>query len=117
MQVESGAARATGGGPWSMADTDGFTSADLVLLEDAYWAGVARTAWGACRLVGTEFAHYLALFAAAPDPGPSPVMTVIRFRATGSYALMTRGAIVATGKSLRALIPAMVAGGTAARPD
>jgi hypothetical protein len=88
-------------------DARGFTSADLRLLHEAHQNGLAARRWGRCQFAANEFSQYLAIWsAAAPEHAP-PGLTIIRFSETGAYALMAGGRIVANGKTLAEILPAL----------
>ena len=91
-------------------DSEGFTSSDVKLLQDAHQRGVARQNWGRAEFAANDFSQYLAIWdesAAEHDP---PARVIARFWKTGTYALIVQGRFVANGKTLRAILPALAAG-------
>jgi hypothetical protein len=86
-------------------EAGGFTSADLRLLHDAHQSGVAG--WRRGQFASNEFSQYLAIWTEACVDHAQSSLTIIRFNETGAYALMVNGRIVANGKSLAEILPAL----------
>jgi hypothetical protein len=97
---DSGAPSATAG-----LEASGFTSADLQLLREAHQSGVAG--WRRGQFASNEFSQYLAIWTDASVEYAQPSLTIIRFSETGAYALMVSGRIVANGKTLAEILPAL----------
>jgi hypothetical protein len=85
----------------------GFTAADLVVLDEIHATAVMRRWWRRGQLVENEFAHYLAVWGAETDAGDPPALALARFRKTGTYALTIGSTVVASGKSLSDVLPAL----------
>ena len=83
----------------------GFTSADLLLLHEAHRSAGLR--WGRSQFAANAFSQFLALWTHGADPYAPPSLTVIRFSETGAYALMVGGRIVANGRDLAEILPAV----------
>jgi hypothetical protein len=103
-----------GGAPSAAAglEASGFTRADLRLLHEAHRSGVAG--WRRGQFASNEFSQFLAVWTEASLEHGQPSLTIIRFRETGAYALMVNGRIVANGKTLAEILPALA---PAERPD
>ena len=93
----------------------GFTAADLALLDEAYRSGVAQRGWGPALLAANDFARYLAVWEKPPVDREPPMLAIIRFDDTGTYALLAQGEIVASGRSLPAIMPALLVAASPAR--
>jgi len=99
-----------------MIDPNGFTGSDLTLLNSAYRHGRVSHSWGRAQFVANDFSHYLAIWdnvAAADRP---PYLSIVRFRRTGTYALVKGGKIVASDKRLATLLPVLAVAGRADEP-
>jgi hypothetical protein len=86
----------------------GFTADDLHMLLDVQAAAMLRGAWGRGALNANVFADYLAMW--SPDAGGETDPTVLvlaRFKRTGTYLLTVASTVVASGRSLRDLLPAL----------
>lgn len=83
----------------------GFTSADMVLLHEAHQDAGPR--WTRSQFATNGFSQFLAIWTDGADTHASPGLTVIRFTETGAYALMVGGRIVANGKTLPEILPAI----------
>jgi hypothetical protein len=90
------------------AEDAGFTVGDLALLEAAYRSGVAERGWGPAQFAANDFSRYLAVWERPPVDREPPMLAIIRFDDTGTYALLTQGRIVASGRSLQAILPALL---------
>jgi hypothetical protein len=91
----------------------GFTSTDLKMLHEARC--VVEGGWDRTQFAANEFSQYLAIWTTAGAQQTQPSLTVIRFSETGAYALMASSRIVANGKTLAEILPALaVAGQTTA---
>lgn len=95
------------------AATGGFTAEDWMQLRDAYRSGAERRVWGRAEVASNDFSQYLAIWYDPPTGREPPNLAVVRFDATGTYALLAGETFVATGASLREILPAL----SAARPD
>jgi hypothetical protein len=103
---------ATGG--HEVAARGGFTEADLIALVNVHATAITRHFWGRARLISNEFAHYLAVWGPkTPDSAP-PSLALARFKKTGTYVLTIGTTVVATGKSLDDVLPALASGFAAA---
>ena|SRR5258706_10867406 len=91
----------------ALFDTKGFTGGDLRLLQEAHRSGVANRGWGRAQFATNEFSEYLAIWENGSDAHDLPSVVIARFLATGTYALLIRAKIVASGKSLQAIIPGL----------
>ncbi len=85
--------------------TQRFTSADIVLLHEAHQSAGLR--WGRSQFAANAFSQFLAIWTEGADTHAPPSLTVIRFSETGAYALMVGGRIVANGKNLSEILPAI----------
>jgi hypothetical protein len=96
-----------GGAPSAAAglEASGFTGADLRLLREAHQSGVAG--WRRGQIASNEFSQYLAIWTEASVYHAQPSLIIIRFNETGAYALMVNGQIVANGKTLAEILPAL----------
>jgi hypothetical protein len=101
---------AVGGGG---AAAGGFTAQDWTQLKNAYRSGAERRVWGRAEVASNDFSQYLAIWYDPPTGREPPNLAVVRFDATGTYALLAGEAFVATGASLQEILPAL----SAARPD
>jgi hypothetical protein len=90
----------------------GFTAQDWTQLEDAYRSGAQSRRWGHAEVATNDFSQYLALWYDPPAGREPPNVAVVRFDQTGTYALLSGEAFVATGASLMEILPAL----SAARP-
>ena len=100
---------------WAVGDrapVRGFTAQDWTQLEDAYRSGAGSRRWGHAEVATNDFSQYLALWYDAPAGREPPNLAVVRFDQTGTYALLSGEAFVATGASLEEILPAL----SAARP-
>ena len=91
----------------------GFTAQDWTHLQDAYRSGAACRRWGHAEAARNDFSQYLAIWYEPPAAREPPDLAVVRFDATGTYALLAGEAFVATGASLQDIMPAL----SAARPE
>jgi hypothetical protein len=89
----------------------GFTRADLMLLHEAHQCAGPR--WGRSQFAANEISQFLAIWTEGADTHAPPSLTVIRFSETGAYALMVGGRIVANGKDLAEILPAIAQGALA----
>ena len=87
----------------------GFTAQDWTQLEDAYRSGARSQRWGHAEVATNDFSQYLALWYDPPAGREPPNLAVVRFDQTGTYALLSGEAFVATGASLREILPALSA--------
>jgi len=97
--------------------THGFTSGDLKLLKEAHQTGVAHRGWGRAQLASNYFSHYLAIWDGARAEHEPPTLVIVRFINTGTYALLVRGKIVTSGKTLDAILPALAIAGSPAEQE
>ena len=88
-------------------DDKNFTSGDLALLENVYRNGLANRGWGPAQFAANDFSQYLAVWNKPPVDREPPMLAIIRFLKTGTYALLVQGAIVANGRSLETILPAV----------
>jgi hypothetical protein len=92
----------------------GFTAADLMALGEI--RATTRHLWGRDQLVANEFAHYLAVWRPEAGLADPPALALARFKKTGTYMLMIGTTVVATGKRLSDVLPALpFAGGNSDR--
>ena len=100
------------GGP--LLDRKGFTSRDLKVLQEAHQRGIADRGWGRGQFVTNEFSEYLAIWndASADHDHERPTLSIVRFDNTGTYALLVDGKIVAAGKTLGTILPALAVAGS-----
>jgi hypothetical protein len=96
-----------------ISGSDGFTAADLLALGEVQAMAMARQLWGRGQLIANEFAHYLAVWSLAAGAAEPPMLALARFRKTGTYMLMIGTTIVASGRRLSDVLPAL--SGAAAR--
>ena len=90
-------------------DRRGFTSADLKLLQQTHQSGVASRGWGRAQFVANEFSQYLAIWDKASAERDRPILSIIRFGKTGTYALLADDKFIVTGDTLRAVLPTLTA--------
>jgi hypothetical protein len=90
----------------------GFTDADVQLLQEAHRCGMADRGWGRARFVLYPFAQYFAIWSADLAEQTPPVVSVVRFDRTGTYALLLNNRVVASGKSLNEILPTLAAAGS-----
>jgi hypothetical protein len=88
---------------------EGFTAQDWSELHDAYRSGAGRGGWGHAQAASNDFSHYLAIWHEPPAGREPPNLAIVRFAATGTYALLAGDTFVVTGASLRELLPALSA--------
>jgi hypothetical protein len=87
-----------------------FTTADVERLQRFYNAAAPDRGWRRAQFVANGFSQYFAIWESAAEPA----LAVIRFAASGSYALLARGRITITAPSLDAILPAAL---VQPRPD
>lgn len=85
----------------------GFTGDDVELLQEAHRSGAVHRDWGRAQFVANEFSQYLAIWDKASAERDPPTLSIIRFGKTGTYALLADDKIVASGDTLRAVLPAL----------
>jgi hypothetical protein len=88
----------------------GFTAADLIALGELHATATARHLWSRGEFVSNEFAHYLAVWGPQTDAADPPALALARFKKTGTYALTIGTTVVASGKSLSDVLPALSSG-------
>jgi hypothetical protein len=93
-------------GEQSIGEDRGFTAADLVQLGEVQAAALARRLWRRGEFVADGFAHYLAAWTGEAASGP-PLLVLARFRRTGTYALTLGTTVVANGRRLADVLPAL----------
>jgi len=93
----------------------GFSSEDVKLLQEAHKKGIANRGWGRAQFAANAFAHYLAIWDGATSDREPPTLSIVRFDKTGTYALLVHGKIVANGRTLGAILPALAV--AASTPD
>ena len=98
-----------------LLDAKGFSSEDMKLLQEAHQKGIATRGWGRAQFATNAFSHYLAIWDGATNDWEPPTLAIVRFDKTGTYALLVRGKIVANGRTLGAILPAMAV--AASTPD
>ena len=91
----------------------GFTAQDWTQLQHAYRSAAERGRWQHAEVATNDFSQCLALWFDPPAGREPPNLAVVRFDQTGTYALLSGEAFVATGASLDEILPALAA----ARPD
>jgi hypothetical protein len=94
----------------AVAASAGFTPADLIALSEVHAAAVARRVWGRGQLVANEFADYLAVWGPQTGGADPPALALARFKRTGTYVLTIGMTVVAGGKRLEDVLPALSAG-------
>lgn len=87
----------------------GFTAADLTALGQVQAA--PRHLWGRDQLIANEFAHHLAVWRPEAGIADPPASALARFKNTGTY-MMIGTTVVATGKRLSDVLPALRCYGT-----
>jgi hypothetical protein len=100
--------RVTEGG--TVKASGGFTAADLIALGEVHATAMARQLWSRGEFVSNEFAHYLAVWGPQTTAADPPALALARFKKTGTYALTIGTTVVASGKSLNELLPALSSG-------
>jgi hypothetical protein len=101
----------------TLLDAKGFSSEDVRLLQEAHQKGIATRGWGRAQFATNAFSHYLAIWAGATTDREPPTLSIVRFDKTGTYALLVHGKIVANGKTLGAILPALAVAAAASTPD
>ena len=91
-----------------VAARGGFTAADLVALGELHAA--SGYLWGRGQLVSNEFAHFLAVWRPEAGLGDPPRLALARFKKTGTYSLIIGTTVVASGKRLSDVLPALLSG-------
>ena len=81
----------------------GFTAEDVKLLQDAHQRG----GWGRGQFASNDFSQYLAIWKNTAGEMDAPALVIVRFAKTGTYALLVQGKIVASAKTLGAILPAL----------
>src|SRR3977135_4401483 len=99
----------------TLLDAKGFSSEDVRLLQEAHQKGIATRGWGRAQFATNAFSHYLAIWDGATNDWEPPTLAIVRFGKTGPSALLVRGKIVANGRTLGAILPAMAV--AASTPD
>jgi hypothetical protein len=89
------------------AGRTGFTLADLILLDEIHATAVMRRWWCRGQIVENQFAHYLAAWGPGTGTAEPPALALARFRKTGTYVLTIGSTVVASGKSLSDVLPAL----------
>jgi hypothetical protein len=87
--------------------SDGFTAADLIALGEVHAAAITRRLWSRGQLVSNEFTHYLAAWGPDTHAADPPALALARFKKTGTYVLTIGTTVVASGKSLSDVLPAL----------
>ena len=100
----------------SITASGGFTAADLVALGEIHAAAMTRRRWSRGQLVSNEFTHYLAAWGPQTGAVDPPALALARFKKTGTYVLTIGTTVVATGKSLNDVLPALSSRIDAATP-
>jgi hypothetical protein len=95
------------------APATGFTAADMSRLEGAWRGGAQNRGWRHAQFAANDFSHYLAIWGEALAERTAPRLAIIRFAATGTYALMAGERIVVTGPTLETILPALAGVGGA----
>jgi hypothetical protein len=88
----------------------GFTPGDLVTLSELHSTAVARRLWSRGQIISNEFAQYLAVWGPQTSAADPPALALARFKKTGTYVLTIGTTVVASGKSLSAVLPALSPG-------
>ena len=96
-------------GRTTVAGRGGFTAADLISLGEVEATAITRHIWGRAQFVSNEFAHYLAAWSTGASTPEPPALAVARFKKTGTYMLMIGTTVVASGRSLSDVLPALPA--------
>src|SRR5438034_4339952 len=94
----------------ALAASDGFTTADLIALGDIHAMAIARHLWGRSQLVSNAFAHYLAVWRPEAGATEPPALVLARFKKTGTYLLRIGTTVVASGRRLSTVLPALPSG-------
>jgi hypothetical protein len=89
-----------------LAGCHGFTSVDLSVLQEAC-ASIERQRWGRAQIVTNAFSDYLAVWKGNAAEDQPPSLSVVRFKKTGTYALLIGMTVAANGKSLQDVLPAL----------
>ena len=93
-----------------VAASDGFTTADLIALGEIHTTAIARRVWGRGQFVVNDFAHYLAVWGPRTGAADPPALALARFKQTGTYVLTIGTTVVASGKRLEDVLPALSVG-------
>jgi hypothetical protein len=95
---------------------DGFSATDLIALGKVHAAAITGHFWRRAQLASNEFAHYLAVWGPKTRDTDPPGLALARFKKTGTYVLTIGVTIVASGKSLGDVLPALASRFDAAVP-
>ncbi len=95
----------------------GFTDDDVTRLRAVHRSGMADYGWGVARFAINDFSHHFIVWGAAQSHHDLPALSIVRFDESGTYVLLKDGWLVASGKSLDALMPAAAAVGRIAVQD
>lgn len=96
----------------SIAVDGGFTLADRLALENARHQFAQAGLWGQCTLLREEHGDFLVVWdPGVPDDAP-PKLSLIRFKATGTYAAVTDAGFLATATTVEDLLRALPRDGT-----
>jgi hypothetical protein len=85
----------------------GFTPSDMELLARIHGQGASKLLWGAARLVRDAQVHALEVWAPFAAAHFRPMLTILRFARSGTYAALSGPHLLATGKSLSEIVPAL----------
>jgi hypothetical protein len=91
----------------TVAASEGFATGDLIALGEVHVAAIARQLWSRGQLVANEFAHYLAVWGLQTGAADPPALALVRFKKTGTYVLTIGTTVVASGKRLEDVLPAL----------
>jgi hypothetical protein len=94
----------------SLDATSGFTAQDLAALGEIHSSALARRVWTRSQIISNEFSQYLAVWGPGNGAEEPPALVLARFKKTGTYVLTVGSTIVASGRSLGTVLPALAAG-------
>jgi hypothetical protein len=104
-----------GTAPWHVpAKARGFTDTDLKMLREAHREGAVSRGWGRAEFVVRSFGHYFAIWGNSHPEGDLPALSIVRFDANGTYALLLRDKFIANGKALNDVLRTLLALGAVA---
>jgi hypothetical protein len=78
----------------------GFTLADHSALERVAVQNSAAKLWGHNELIQERHADFLAVWHPGASPEDPPMLTIARFKRTGTYAAVTDACVLATAKTI-----------------
>jgi hypothetical protein len=85
----------------------GFTCADLRLLTQTCTENMAKSVWGTAYFVHDPDLECVAIWAPHSTLAQSPMLSISRFRRTGTYAAISGAHVIATAKTLEDVLKSL----------